>query len=131
MQCVAFAVSLLPGKAEADRAALASCRDGDRKEAYEDARRRAGITREAVWIQTTPGGDVAVAYLEADDLAAAFATLGTSDAPFDRWFRDHVREVHGVALEEGSLLQSRFSTLVRATSDHEQHAAAAASSTKG
>ena len=32
---------------------------------------------------------------------AAFKTIATSEDPFDRWFRDHVREVHGVALEEG------------------------------
>ena len=39
-------------------------------------------------------------YLEADDLAAAFTMLGTSAEPFDRWFRDHVRRVHGVAFEQ-------------------------------
>ena len=66
-----------------------------------EARRRAGIIREAVWIQTAPGGDVAVVYLEADDLAAAFTVLGTSTEPFDRWFRDHVRQVHGIAWEAG------------------------------
>ena len=27
--------------------------------------------------------------------------FATSPEPFDRWFRDHVRQVHGVALEEG------------------------------
>jgi hypothetical protein len=54
-----------------------------------------------VWIQSTPAGDVAVVYMEADDLAAAFTTLGTSDEPFDRWFRDLIRDVHGVALEKG------------------------------
>jgi len=41
MQCVAFAVPLLPGQAESDRIALASCQAGVRKEAYQDARRRA------------------------------------------------------------------------------------------
>ena len=101
MQSVAFAVRLLPGQTEADRVALASCQDGARKEAYQDARRRAGIIREAVWIQPAPGGDVAVVYLEADDLAAAFTIWGTSAEPFDRWFRDHVRQVHGLALEDG------------------------------
>ena len=101
MQAVAFAVPLLPGQTEADRVALASCRDGARKEAYQDARRRAGIIREAVWIQPGPGGDVAVVYLEADDLAAAFTIWGTSAEPFDRWFRDHIRQVHGIALDDG------------------------------
>ena len=101
MQSVAFTVPLLPGQTEAERIALASCRDGARKEAYQDARRRAGVIREAVWIQPGPGGDVAVVYLEADDLAAAFTIWGTSAEPFDRWFRGHVRQVHGITLDDG------------------------------
>jgi hypothetical protein len=100
VQSVAFAVRLLPGQAEPVRIALASCWSGARKEAYQDARRRAGIIREAVWIQPAPGGDVAVVYLESDDLATALTILGTSAEPFDRWFRDHARQVHGIAWEE-------------------------------
>jgi hypothetical protein len=101
MQSVAFAVALLPGQTEAVRAALASCQAGARKEAYQDARRRAGIIREAVWTQPAPGGDMAVVYLEADDLAAAFTIVGTSAEPFDRWFRGHARQVHGIAWDDG------------------------------
>ena len=40
-------------------------------------------------------------YLEADDLAAAFTILGASAEPFDRWFRGHLRQVHGIAWAEG------------------------------
>jgi hypothetical protein len=101
MEAIAFAVPLLPGKTEADRAAMASCWRGERKAAFEDARRRAGITREAVFIQSTPNGDVAVVYLEGDDLANAMKIVATSDEPFDRWFRDHVRDAHGISLEDG------------------------------
>jgi hypothetical protein len=100
MPTVAFAVPLLPGKTDADRAAMASCR-GERKDAYEESRRRAGITKEAVWIQSTPMGDMAVVLLEADDLDKAFATLATSDDAFDRWFRDQIRDAHGISLEDG------------------------------
>jgi hypothetical protein len=56
---------------------------------------------EQVWIPATPMGDVAVIYLEADDLETAFKTIGGSEEPFDRWFRAHVKEVHGIALEDG------------------------------
>lgn len=28
---------------------------------------------------------------------------GISPDPFDRWFRDHVRKVHGIAWDEGTL----------------------------
>lgn len=101
MESVAFALPVLPGQTEADRIALTSCQSGARKEAYQDARRRAGIVREAVWIQPAPGRDLAIVYLEADDLAAALEILGSSAEPFDRWFRHHVRQVHGIALEDG------------------------------
>ncbi len=101
MHSVAFALPLLPGRTDADRVALRSCWTGTRREAFQDARRRAGVVREAVWIEERPGGDVAIVYLEADDVAAAFAALATSAEPFDRWFREHVRGVHGVDLEDG------------------------------
>jgi hypothetical protein len=101
MPAIAFAAPLLPGKTETDRLAMASCGHGERQAAYEDSRRRAGITKEAVWIQATPAGDLAVVYLEADDLGAALKLLGSSDEPFDRWFRDHVRDVHGISLADG------------------------------
>jgi hypothetical protein len=39
--------------------------------------------------------------MEAKDLEAAFKGVAASDDPFDRWFREHVRDVHGINLEEG------------------------------
>jgi len=66
MPCVAFTVPLLPGQTDAHRVGLATCWLGGRREAYRDARRRAGITREAVWVQFTSDGHVAVVYLEAE-----------------------------------------------------------------
>jgi hypothetical protein len=101
VEAIGFVMPILPGRTEADRAAMASCAHCDRKEAYEDARRRAGITREAVFIQKGQGGDVAVVYLEGDDLTKAMEIVATSDEPFDRWFRDQVRDAHGVSLEDG------------------------------
>ena len=101
MQSVAFTRPLLPGQTDADRDALASCWTGPRRERFGDARRRAGVAREAVWIQPGPEQDLAVVYVEADDVAAAFTMLATSAEPFDRWFREHVRRVHGVDLAAG------------------------------
>ena len=100
MQTIAFAVPLLPDRAEAHRVELASCWVGHRREAHQDARRRAGIIREASWVQPTPAGDLAVVYLEADDLDAALTILETSHEPFDHWFRDHLRQVHGTTWAE-------------------------------
>jgi hypothetical protein len=67
MPQIAFASPLLPGMTAADRQAMSSFQSGERKAAFEDSRRRARITREAAWVQTTPNGDFAVVYMEADD----------------------------------------------------------------
>jgi hypothetical protein len=100
MAAIGFMLPLLPGKTDDDREAMASCWHGQRRAAFDASRRRHGISREVVWLQHTPNGDVVVVYLEADDLSAAFKGVATSQEPFDRWFREHVRDVHGVALEE-------------------------------
>jgi len=101
MQCIAFAAPILQGKTDADRSAMQSVSDGERKPAHQSSRQRYGISREAVWIQPTPADDMAVVYLEADDLQATFAGLGSSQEEFDRWFRDLVREIHGIDLAQG------------------------------
>jgi hypothetical protein len=100
-QTTAFAIPLLPGKTDTDRSAMRSCWQGERRTPYESSRKRLGITREAVWIQNTPDGDVAVVHLEADDLQRAFTGMGASDDPFDRWFREHCLDVHGLDLTAG------------------------------
>ncbi len=60
-----------------------------------------GPTGRAPCPAVPPGGDVAVVYMEAHDVEAALKGMGTSPEPFDRWFREHVRDVHGIAVEEG------------------------------
>ena len=62
------------------------------------SRRNLGLTREEVWLQQMPEGAFAVVYWEAPDIAKVFQTLMTSDAPFDKWFRDRILiEVHGMS----------------------------------
>jgi hypothetical protein len=97
---VAFCVPIIPGKEETDRKGFEEAA-GPRREEFDASRRRAGITREMVWHQATPDGTVAVVYLEADDIPASMQALATSDDPFDRWFRELLKEVHGIDLKEG------------------------------
>ena len=64
---------------------------------------------------------MAVVYLEADDLQAAFAGIGSSQEPFDNWFRDLIREVHGIDLAQGFPTQSaRWSLPARNAIDRAQ-----------
>jgi hypothetical protein len=94
---IGFVVPVLPGKEQADLDWMAEM-TGPRREEYEAAWKQFGVSRHAVWHQDTPDGTAAVVYLEADDIPAAMQGIATSDDPFDQWFRDRVKDVHGIDL---------------------------------
>jgi hypothetical protein len=103
MPSIAFAAPVVPGKTDQLRdAAQSHAPGGERRAAYEASRERHGITREMSWIQPTPMGDLTVVYIEADDLEAMFAGLGSSQDPFDVRFREQTRELHGMDIEDGA-----------------------------
>lgn len=96
MPVTTFAVPVLPGRTDAWKAALAEMK-GPRKAEYEESRRRLGVRREVVSLQSTPQGDFVVVFLEAADPSGVVARYLASDVPFDRWFADTVlKGVHGV-----------------------------------
>ena len=104
LQRLCFAAPLRPGTTSLDRDEMLSCWSGEHSTEYAASRRRHGISREGVWIQSTPAGDVAVILIESPDLSTALLGLATSQEPFDAWFRGHVLEVHGMDLSEGMSL---------------------------
>jgi len=96
MPAFAFAAPILPGKEQLDAETMQRLASNDE---YAEARRAAGVTREAIWHQKLPDGTtLAIVLLEADDPQAAFGHIATSDAEFDRSFRAMVQEVHGFDL---------------------------------
>ena len=96
MPATTFAVPVLAGRTDAWKNAITEMK-GARKAEYEESRRRMGVTREVVSLQSTPQGDVVVVFLEATDPTAVVAKYLASDAPFDRWFADTVlKGVHGI-----------------------------------
>lgn len=107
-QTICFAMPLLPGTTDADRDEMVACWHGARAADHRASRARHGITREATWIQPTPGGDFAIVLLESEDLAASLFGIATSDDPFDAWFRGHVQHVHGVDLAAGMNLPEQI-----------------------
>lgn len=99
MPSFAFVAPILPGKEQLDAESFQRFSAGDERDEYVAARRAAGLTREALWHQTTPDGTtLAIVLIEADDVESAFGHIVTSDAPFDRRFREMVEEVHGFDL---------------------------------
>ena len=98
MSAVGFVVPVQPGKEQADLDWMEEM-TGPRREEYEATWRELGVTRHAVWHQQTPDGMVAVVYLEADDVPKAMEAIGTSDDSFNEWFRERVKDVHGIDLK--------------------------------
>ena len=94
----AFAVPVVSGKEELDRKTLEEIA-GPRLAEHEEALRDAGISRHAAWHQQTPDGTLALVYMEASDEAAIGKFTG-SDAPFNAWFREVMKEVHGVDISQ-------------------------------
>jgi hypothetical protein len=96
-----FMIPIVPGKEELDRQTLDEM-VSSRRDEFESALREAGLTRQMVWHQQTPDGAVAVVYLEGDDALAGMQKFSASDAPFNSWFRDQMKEVHGVDISAGA-----------------------------
>ena len=91
---------VLPGKTEADIRSIAERFRSD-PDAYAESRRRAGVTLERAYWQHTPMGDFVVAYVESDRPAPqVIADQAQSDLDIDRFFRDKVKEVHGVDITQ-------------------------------
>lgn len=107
-QTICFTLPLLTGATDLDRDEMLACWQGERARDHRASRARHGITREATWIQPTPAGDVVVVLLESGDLAKSLYGMATSDEPFDAWFRDHVKTVHGVDLAAGMQLPEQI-----------------------
>ncbi len=92
MTAVAFALPVLPGQEENMRRlseeVLAS---GQLRDAYEESRRKLGITREMAWLQPTPVGDMVIVYWESDDMQYVLREIAASQDHFDSRFRQFIQ----------------------------------------
>ena len=96
MASYAFVMPIVAGKTQTWKGYVAEM-VGPRSAAYKESRRKAGLEKEEVWLQSTPMGDFAVVHFECADPAKIFATLLSSQDPFDQWFREKVLiESHGL-----------------------------------
>ena len=95
--CGAFPI--LPGKTEAGRE-FAKTLMGPRHSEYADAMKRVGETKESWFLQKTPQGDMMIVHFEANDVEKAFETQAKSKNPFDVWFKQQVKSLTGVDLEQ-------------------------------
>ena len=94
MAQLALALPCLPGGGDTLRAMGEECR-GPRRSEFEDFHRRMGLTSETWYLQQSPRGELFILTLEGDPIGA-IQKLATSNEPFDRWFEEQAKRVHGV-----------------------------------
>ena len=97
MAGVILTFPIVAGKVEAWRRFFQEL-SGSRRQMYEVSRQRLGITHERVALIETAYGSTAVTTLEAPDMDRVFGLIISSPLPFDRWYRDQVRALHGIDL---------------------------------
>lgn len=95
--CGAFPI--LPGKTEAGREFAKTC-VGPKRAEFAEALKRRGTTKESWFLQKTPQGDLIIVYFEANDVEKTFEVLAKSKAPFDVWFKQQVKSVTGLDMEQ-------------------------------
>ncbi len=95
MGLYAFAAPLQPGKEKEYRQFVAEL-GGKRKQDYEASRKTAGFQRETIFLQKTPSGDMVVIVQEADSEKAALDSLRNMKDPFNLWFFQRFKDLHGV-----------------------------------
>ncbi len=69
---------------------------GPRIEDLRDFNRRYGLTRHAAWLAETPAGPVVIALHEGPGANEFMQKIGSSQLDFDVWFKEKVKEVHGL-----------------------------------
>ncbi len=89
---LAFAAPLQPGKTDVARQ-FAREAYTTRQAEMAESRAAKGLTREQVFVNQTPAGDVVVVYLEGADPVEGNRQFAASNTRFDRWFKDQCKGI--------------------------------------
>lgn len=102
MDQTCLVLPILPGMTDAARRflrELGTARTAD----YDRSQRRLGITKTVWYIASLPSGDHLVAYIEGDDFHRAYGAWIQSRDAFDLWFKERLRAVTGLDLNNPPL----------------------------
>jgi hypothetical protein len=94
-----LAAPVLPGKLAKWKSVLNEVK-GPRKKDYQASRKKMGIKRERVWLQHTLTGDFVLVSFEGKDTSKVMERFLKSKDPFDKWFAQSVKEIHGIEVSD-------------------------------
>lgn len=93
-----IAVPIIPGKENEWKEWMTDLK-GKYRNDFVNSRKKMGV-HERTFLQRTPMGDMIIVTLEGEDPHSAFAKFGEGDSEFARWFREGVKNVHGIDLTQ-------------------------------
>ena len=102
MPLIVRAFPVLKGKEE-DIRRLATEMAGARREEAQEFYRHFGVVRESWHYQETPYGPMVIGVTEIEEPDAKAQEYAESNRPFDRWFKDQVRNLTGIDPDEQPL----------------------------
>jgi Family of unknown function (DUF6176) len=94
MPLFAYAAPIQPNKTAEFRQYVANLRGAGRKE-YEESRQKAGFSRESIFLQQTPLGEVVVVVQEADNEQNALAALRGMIDSYNVSYFQRTRDING------------------------------------
>jgi hypothetical protein len=97
MDQICLVVPITAGKTDDARDFMREL-EGKRRPDYDRSERRIGVTKEVWYLARTPAGDQFVAYVEAEDFAAALSLFSGSQDEFDLWFKRRLADSTGLDL---------------------------------
>ena len=96
---VAFAAPILEGKMDVWLEFNKDLNES-RHDEFIASQERHGVTRQRVWHQQTPMGDLAVVHVQGPNAETMMPSIGASTDPFDIWFRGKIKDMHGVDMTQ-------------------------------
>jgi hypothetical protein len=71
-----------------------------KKNDWERSEKRLRLKKEAWFLQQSPQGSFLIVYIEGDDVGKALSDFAKSRDSFDVWFKDEVKAISGVDLNQ-------------------------------
>src|SRR5271166_425525 len=104
MDHICLTIPLLAGQGDAARSFMAEL-ESTQRDAYAESEKRIGIEKELWFISDFGEQQLLVAYMEAQDFAAALGQFSASRDPFDLWFKEQLANATGLDLNNPPEMQ--------------------------
>ena len=98
MTGVVLAAPILPGKVDAWREWSRELSEDPRRSEFVAFMKKCGLSRDRCWLQKGPEGALAIILYEGETPAMFLQQIATSQESFAAWFRDRVKDLHGIDL---------------------------------